>query len=129
MNLMVTLSNLGAGLGMAEKFQSACEQNGITGFGFLKPILAMLDQLLIPAFIALLAAAVIYSIVLGVNMARADGAEKREDAKKRLVNFLIGILIIIVLLVLIYALADNLGTILTYVQNSSSGTAGGNAGA
>lgn len=45
------------------------------------------------------AAGVIWAIVLGINMARADSAEKREEAKKRLISVIVGIVIMIVLVV------------------------------
>ena len=45
------------------------------------------------------AAGVIWAIVLGINMARADSTEKREEAKKRLISVIVGIVIMIVLVV------------------------------
>jgi len=72
----------------------------------------------VPILIVLLSVATIYSVVLGVNMARADSGEKREEAKKRLINFLIGAVIIIVLIAIIYALAANLTSILGIANNS-----------
>jgi hypothetical protein len=59
---------------------------------------------LIPIIIVLLAVSAIYAIVLGVNMARAESAEQRDGAKKRIINFLIGAITIIVILILIYVL-------------------------
>ena len=45
------------------------------------------------------AAGVIWAIVLGINMARADSTEKREEAKKRLISVIVGVVIMIVLVV------------------------------
>lgn len=51
---------------------------------------------------------VIYSIVLGVNMAKAEDASKREEAKKRIINFVIAIVITIVLILVMKLVMDNL---------------------
>ena len=45
------------------------------------------------------AAGIIWAIVLGINMARADSTEKREEAKKRLISVIVGIIVMIVLVV------------------------------
>ncbi len=44
------------------------------------------------------AAGIIWAIVLGVNMARADSTEKREESKKRLIALIVGIIIMVVLI-------------------------------
>lgn len=62
--------------------------------------------ILIPLLIMVASAGTIYAVVLGVNMARADSGEKREEAKKRLVNFIIGFVIIIVLIVALRVIAE-----------------------
>jgi len=54
------------------------------------------------------AGAVLYSIYLGVNMARADSSEKAQEAKKRIVNFFIGIAIMIGLILLMLYLIHNI---------------------
>ena len=46
------------------------------------------------------AAGMIYAIILGVNMARADSTEKREEAKKRLINVIVGVAIMVALILL-----------------------------
>lgn len=66
---------------------------------FLQPIVDVLNVILIP-FIALIATAgTIYAIVLGVNMAKSDTAEKREVAKKRITGVVVTMIIVIVLIV------------------------------
>lgn len=52
------------------------------------------------------AAGTIYAIVLGINMARADSAEKREEAKQRIVYTVIGIGVCVVL-VLVFVVVSN----------------------
>ena len=61
-----------------------------------------------PILIVVAAAGTIYAVVLGVNMARADSAEKREEAKKRVVNVLIGMVIIIALILLFNLFIDKI---------------------
>ena len=51
-----------------------------------------------PILIVVCAAGMIYAIILGVNMARADSTDKREEAKKRLINVLVGLAIIVALI-------------------------------
>ena len=61
-------------------------------------ITSAVDSVLWPLLIVVGAAGTIYAVVLGVNMARADSTEKREEAKKRLINVIIGIAITIALI-------------------------------
>lgn len=64
-------------------------------FTWIQEITQAIDTLLWPLLIVVAACGTIYAVVLGVNMARADSTEKREEAKKRLINLLIGIAITI----------------------------------
>lgn len=65
---------------------------------FLEPIVDVLNVILIPVVSLLATAGTIYSIVLGVNMAKADNAEKRTAAKKRITSVLIACASVILLL-------------------------------
>ena len=120
MGVMSFVYGMGNMLGaLAEKFSEAIEKDSsLEGYKALVPILNLIDSALVPILIVLLSVATIYSVVLGVNMARADSGEKREEAKKRLINFLIGAVIIIVLIAIIYAIAANLSDILQIANNS-----------
>lgn len=103
---------------LADSFQQAIDEKDVsTSYQGIVPILNLMDSALIPILIVLVAAGTIYSVVLGVNMARADSSEKREEAKKRLINFLIGIVIVIVLIAIMYVLAAQLPNILAGVEN------------
>ena len=66
----------------------------------IAPILRVLDSLLLPVIIVLGTAGMIYGIVLGVQFAKAETADKREEAKKRMINAIIGIVIMLILLIL-----------------------------
>lgn len=86
-------------------------------YGFLAPIIDFIESALLPIMIVLIAVAAIYAIILGVNMAKAESAEKREEAKKRIINFIIGAVVIIVVLIIVYVLAANINSILNIPQN------------
>ena len=45
------------------------------------------------------AAGVIYSIVLGVNLAKAEDQSKRDEAKKRLITTIIAVAVTVVLII------------------------------
>ena len=62
-----------------------------------------LFQYLYPILYAILAvvgaAGVIYSIVLGINLAKAEDQSKRDEAKKRLVTTIIAVAVTLVLII------------------------------
>lgn len=66
----------------------------------LNEIRALLDDMIMPFLYVVGAAGMIYGIWLGVSYARSEG-DARAEAKKRIINFLIGFVCIIVLLVLL----------------------------
>lgn len=59
-------------------------------FGWVVNVVDTITTILWPLLIVVAAAGLIYSVIIGVNMAKADSTEKREEAKKRLFNLLIG---------------------------------------
>lgn len=61
-------------------------------------VVKTVKDVLIPILSILGAAGMIWAIVLGVNMARADSTEKREEAKKRLISLIVGVVIMIALI-------------------------------
>lgn len=48
----------------------------------------------------------IYGIILGVRLAKAEDAEARKKCQKVLINFIIGAISVLVLLVILYAIRD-----------------------
>ncbi len=64
-------------------------------WGWVGKIVDAINILLYPLLVIVGAAGMIYAIVIGVQMARADSTEKREEAKKRLINVIVGLAIII----------------------------------
>ncbi len=58
--------------------------------------------ILVPVMIIVAAGGIFYSIYLGVNLARADSADKRTEAKARMINAIIGFVCIFVLVLLMW---------------------------
>lgn len=73
-------------------------------WGWVVKISNAIQTILAPILAVLAAAGVIWAIVLGVQMARADSTDKREEVKKRLIGLVIGIAILVVLVVFFVSL-------------------------
>ena len=69
-------------------------------WGWVGEIVNAINTLLYPILILVGTAGVIYAIYLGVNLARAESADKQQEAKKRLINAIIGLACIIALVLL-----------------------------
>lgn len=82
-----------------------------------KPIDELLDVMIIPLLILIGSAGLIYSIVLGVNYSKAENADKREEAKKRLVNTIIGFVVLLVLLILLRVFTNNIDEIDDWIHS------------
>jgi len=95
--IMMAISNLAGILISDEKWAEILPEGSevAASFGWIKSVVAAIELVLLPILIVVGAAGAIYAIVIGVNMARADSTEKREEAKKRLINVIIGIVIVI----------------------------------
>jgi len=72
------------------------QENG--PWGWVLTVVDAINAVLWPILIVVGAAGSIYAVIIGVNMARADSTEKREEAKKRLINVIVGLAIIIALI-------------------------------
>ncbi|MGN0748294.1 MAG: hypothetical protein ACI4L1_01260 [Christensenellales bacterium] len=68
-------------------------------YGWVESIYSGIMTILVPILAIVSAAGIIWAIVLGVNMARADSTDKREEAKKRLIGLVVGIVIMVVLII------------------------------
>lgn len=80
------------------------------------PIIKILDAMLWPILILVGTAGSIYAIVLGVNFSKAESADKREEAKKRMINAIIGLVITIILLILLKLFTANAQTIADWIN-------------
>lgn len=95
------------------------------GFGWLDGLLSALEKIVGPILILVATVGVIYAIYLGVLLAKAENAEKREEAKKRIINVVIAIAITAVLIFLMYLFSSNVSW---FVKLSETGdTTGGTA--
>ena len=97
-NLLFKLAMLAADGAAADKWSWV---TNITDF---------LKTLLPYVLIVVATAGTIYAVVLGVKMAKAEDASAREEAKKRIINFIIALAITVVLILLLQLFANNIGT-------------------
>ena len=80
----------------------------------LAQIMPVIDMVSLILLIAVGAAGTAYAIILGVNLARAEDAEKREAAKKRLIWAVVGVVaIILICLILQMGMGPMIELILT----------------
>lgn len=70
---------------------------GYINLEFLNPIIDFLNAWYIPIMTVLATAGVLYAIILGINLAKSDSADKRQLAKKRIIHASATIIIVIVL--------------------------------
>ena len=77
------------------------------GFAWLENLLSALESIVGPILIVVASVGVIYAIYLGVMLAKAENAEKREESKKRIINVVIAIAITAALIFLMYLFANN----------------------
>jgi len=75
---------------------------------WVKRIVKAINSLLYPILILVGSAGLIYSIYLGVNLARADSADKQQEAKKRMINAIIGLASIVALILLLQLVCSQL---------------------
>lgn len=84
-----------------------------------EPVIKILDAMLVPILILIGTAGSIYAIVLGVNFSKAESADKREEAKKRMINAIIGLVVTILLLILLKLFTANADTIAAWINSFS----------
>lgn len=82
-----------------------------------KPVVDILDAMLVPILILVGTAGSIYAIVLGVNFSKAESADKREEAKKRMINAIIGLVVTILLLILLKLFTANAQAIADWINS------------
>lgn len=87
-------------------------------FEFLKEIVGTIDFIMIPIMILVGTAGLIYAVVLGVNLARAESADKIKEAKTRMINAVIGLVSIIVLCLLLWLFLRNVDSIFGFIDET-----------
>ena len=108
-------------MGLAGNAKVASNNAGNSAFSsawntIVEPVLKVMDQLLWPIIILLGTAGSIYAIVLGVEFSKAESADKREEAKKRMINAVIGLVITLILLILLKLLTNNASLIASWIN-------------
>ncbi len=77
-------------------------------FAWLNDVYDTLPSILYAILAAVGGAGVVYSIILGVNLAKSENDEKRRYAAFRLRNTLIGVLVLVVIVLIITLLIPQL---------------------
>ena len=76
--------------------------------GVIDTIMTYLNWILVPILAFAATIAMIYVIVIVAKMARADSAEAREEAKKKIIYSVVGIVIGVFMIILLVVLRANL---------------------
>ena len=99
--------------------QLAADTDPTSGLSELaKEIFRYASIILVPVMIIVAAGGIFYSIYLGVNLAKADSADKRTEAKSRMINAIIGFVCIFVLVLLMWLFCNYADKIFGWVQTS-----------
>ena len=69
-------------------------------------VVSAVNKLLVPILIIACSVGMIWAIVVGIKMMKADSKDQREEAKAKLINIAISIVAIAVLIGLFYALGN-----------------------
>ena len=91
----------------------------LSSYTWLQPIVDFLDNLLVPLTIIVAVAGAIWVIILGVQLARAESADKAQEAKKRLINVAVALVAVIIFIWLLTWFAANVETI--FGENAITG--------
>ena len=78
---------------------------GVTNFPWLDQLINSVYTIINPILIVAAVAGLIYSVIVGIRFVKADTKEQREEAKKKLISVIIGIVVTFVLIALFYWLA------------------------
>lgn len=79
-------------------------------------IVDVIDGFLLPIILILGTAGTIFVIVLGVQFSKAESADKREEAKKRMINAIIGVVVTLLLLILVKLFTANAPEIVGWIN-------------
>lgn len=82
----------------------------------VEPLQDIVLAILWPILFVLSVVGIVYVIVLGVQYAKAESTDNREKAKGRMVNAIVGIVIMLVLIIAMLLLANNLDKIIEWIQ-------------
>ena len=77
-----------------------------------------------PAIAIILTLGLVYVIILGVNYAKAETSDKKEEAKKRIINAIVGVVIMLALIAILNVVITNIDGIVTWVNGITGGASG-----
>ena len=95
------------------------EKSGLDNI--VNTIVGIINSIVAPVLIIVATVGIIYAIVLGVNYARAETTEDKENAKKRVINVVVAMVIMVVLMLLLWLFAANATTIVGWIQGFGAG--------
>lgn len=87
-----------------------------TWYTNMMKIVDVIDGFLLPIILILGTAGTIFVIVLGVQFSKAESADKREEAKKRMINAIIGVVVTLLLLILVKLFTANAPEIVGWIN-------------
>ncbi len=93
---------------------------GQSWYTSLMRIVDIVDGLLNPILVIGGTAGMIFVIILGVNFSKAESADKREEAKKRMINAIIGVVITLLALILVKLFTANADEIVSWINRSGN---------
>jgi len=74
--------------------------DGLTAI--FEKIYGVVNSLIVPIITLVATVGIVYAIVLGVNYAKAETSDAKEEAKKRIINVVVGMVLMIVLILLLW---------------------------
>ena len=83
----------------------------------------LLDEFLLPFIIAIGVLGAAYGFYLGVSYSKAEG-EARTEAKKRIINFIIGLVAILILIILLIIYTQNADNFISWIEGLLGRTTG-----
>ena len=99
---------------------NATQENAEWANNILAAITKIIDTLLWPIFGIVAALGIVYAIVLGVNYAKAETSDKKEEAKKRIINAVVGVVIMLALIVVIKVFINNIPAVKQWMDSAQS---------
>ena len=66
----------------------------------IRPVVNIINELLLPIIIVLGALGGVYAIILAVKYSQAESSDKRGEVKKQMINGVIGIVVMLIVLIL-----------------------------
>jgi len=85
-------------------------------------LLKLVTDLLTPIFAVLATVGIVWAIVLGVQYMKAESTDKKEEAKKRMINVIVGTAIMLVMVIILIMIAQpkNLNAIVDWLKGEAA---------